>query len=438
MRAEKNIANFKLQLLRVMPFYGDILTQIPIVPEPAAGTARTNGRRIEYSPAYFSTLKPGEQNYVLMHELFHILLSHCDRIKGRDPQLWNTATDLIVNDMLDSLRMPKDIPFSQPEGVLHARIYPGETAESVYGRLLGLNARQKQTDPVIIESGKDGVQAPSDLLPAPEDGPAEGEADPSEAGGAPADAGPGEQSGGDKEKQPLNVSQQAPGQAPALSREEIERIIRTSLEKNRSELGSYFVPRQIYSFAAESKLLPWKSLLRDFMEEKESEDSSYATPERKYLHMDLILPGHCRGEEELEEVWAFVDCSGSISKEEMEQFLTQLYRIVKEFGSRLNLCYWDTKVEEVYRNIRDPDDILKHPPRHSGGTNINCVYEWLRDNRVDPGVMLVLTDGYFGVLREDLFRRSLQRKTILVLSSGVPKSDPYKIKRMGKLACLND
>ena len=119
----------------------------------------------------------------------------------------------------------------------------------------------------------------------------------------------------------------------------------------------------------------------------------------------------------------------------MSQFLTQLYRISKEFKCIINICYWDTEVTDVYKKIMHEKDILKCTPSHSGGTNINCVYRWMSENKVKPDVMLILTDGFFGELENQYFSPNLSRKTILVLSGDISVTDDMK--RMGKVAKLN-
>ena len=139
-------------------------------------------------------------------------------------------------------------------------------------------------------------------------------------------------------------------------------------------------------------------------------------------------------EEKIEEIWAFVDSSGSIGSDEMKQFITQLYRVSKEFKCTLNLCYWDTAVTDVYLNIPNEKELLKCLPKHSGGTNINCVYRWLKEKKIRPEVMLILTDGYFGCLDYSVFIPSLGRKTILVISPGILEND--EMKKIGKIARL--
>ena len=163
-----------------------------------------------------------------------------------------------------------------------------------------------------------------------------------------------------------------------------------------------------------------------------SDESSYLTPERKYLHMELIIPGCGTRNERIEQIWAFVDSSGSVSDEEMKNFLFQLRTIARSFGCVMNIAYWDTNVTEVYRNIRTAEEIESCLPNHSGGTDINCVYRWMRENRVKPDVMLILTDGYFGSPDDAVFIPNMKRKTILVIDNESAYDDGFK--RIGKLA----
>jgi predicted metal-dependent peptidase len=199
--------------------------------------------------------------------------------------------------------------------------------------------------------------------------------------------------------------------------------------------ASSYVPREL-AMMMRKKPLSWKALLREFLMEVQSDETSYVTPERKYLHMDLILPGHGMSEEgELDSIWAFVDSSGSISQEEMNRFLTELYHLVKDFQCEMNIAYWDTSVTDVYRRIRKEKDVMKAIPRHSGGTNINCVYTWVRENKIRPYVAVILTDGYFGIPDPELSKALPRRSTILVICN---KSENPVYAKIGKVARLTE
>ena len=426
MELDMEIKRFKMDLLRKMPFYGDIVMRLPFIENPHIPTAQTNGGKIEYNPKFLSAQSRGQRNFILMHEVFHVLLFHCKRHGERNPRIWNTAADMIVNSMLMELMYSirdASIPFERPDTGIFANVDAGDTVENVYEKLLAdnkntdgnskkvmvrLNNFWRNRDPVEVDAPEDII------LIDPEAAGADA------ANGLPPSAFPGADSGA--------------AQQTGLSEITLMQIIRESASANRASMGSYFVPEQLFGLT-ESKQISWQDLLREFFVEERSDESSYMTPERKYLHMDMIVPGYGQEDEKIEEIWAFVDSSGSVGKNEMEQFLTQLYRIAKEFKCVFNICYWDTKVTDIYKKIAKEDDILKSLPRHSGGTDINCVYKWLKENKVRPDVMLILTDGYFGRLDRSLFFPSAGKKTILVLSGSIQINDDMKA--MGKIARLD-
>ena len=395
-----------MELLKKMPFYGDIIMRVPFVRNSSIPTARTDGGKIEYNPAFLLSMSEKNRNYVLMHEIFHIILRHCNRGSEKNLQIWNTAADMIVNNMLDRLKNDMQharIPFERPSDAITGFVQPTDTMENVYSRLVSLNGHLgRHPKKIAVPSGYGGARVSE--VPIPQD----------IAERIAASAG--------------SVSQ------PDMTAGEliINQIVREAALKHRSETGSYYIPDQVYGIT-QSKLLNWKKLLKNFLFEEIGDDVSYTTPERKYIHMDLILPGHSLSDGGVEEIWAFVDSSGSIGKDEMEQFLTQLCRISKEFKCTFNICYWDTKVTDIYKKVTSEADILKSLPHHSGGTDINCVYAWIKENRVKPDVMLVLTDGYFGRLNQEYFSPSLRKKTILVLSNS---NITPEMKLMGQTASL--
>ena len=408
MRIEQEIQRFKVDLLRKMPFYGDILMHLSFVEDRRIPTAATDGKTIWYNPFFLSGMNSGECNFVLMHEVFHVLLRHGLRNadRKRDKDIWNVACDIIVNDMLIKLQphmLRANIPFQKPSQGTFASINGNETTENLYAKIKADNASKNQfTRKLKIRNGYTGRGAYEQTM---------NETD------IPSDIRTFELS-----MDELNINDKL-----------LQEMIRTAAQKSRGTMGSYYIPPAIYTLV-ESRKLDWRKLLKDFLSQEIGEDSSYTTPERKYLHMDMILPGYSLTDETVEEIWAFVDSSGSVGHDEMEQFLTQLYRISREFKCIFNICYWDTTVTEVYKKILREDDILKCMPHHSGGTDINCVYQWICDNKVKPDVMLILTDGYFGTLATPTFNRKLAKKTILVLSSDVMINDDMR--KIGKIAKL--
>jgi Uncharacterized protein conserved in bacteria len=369
----QGLQRFKMDMMRAKPFYGDILMKVPIIEDKSISTACTNGKCIRYNPDFFRTLSEGERNYVFLHEVYHILLLHWKRIGDRDPLIWNVAADWVVNDKLDRLRwnLPKYVKFKRPaEGCFIDELMLVDYTEKLYQTLV---SKSKSKSDGTVTINKKNYKMKMKDLEAPDS---------------------------------LNDIEQE------VAAREVKKLIGDTI-KRRGVGASAFLPREMLELV-QTKKLPWNRILYDFLQQRDDDESSYLTPERKYIHMDLIVPGIAKVDDRLGEIWAFVDSSGSIGTDELSQFMTLLYRISKEFDCTFNIAFWDTSVTDVYNNIRSKEQILKCMSKHSGGTDINCVYDYIREKHLHPEVMLILTDGYFGVLKEPAGK--LKKKTILVLS----------------------
>ena len=98
--------------------------------EDPGQTAYTDGRDIYFNKTFMDTLDEKEQIFVFAHEMSHIALDHIMRSDGKDPQLWNIATDAVINQELlrDRLLMP--------EGGINIKDALNHSAEWVYRKLL--------------------------------------------------------------------------------------------------------------------------------------------------------------------------------------------------------------------------------------------------------------------------------------------------------------
>ena len=413
----------RMDLMHASPFYGSLLLNVPILEDGSVSTACTDGRCIRYNKTFMERLTQEERRFVLMHELFHILLMHPSRGAGKDHYLFNVAADLIVNEMCVMLSnfLGRSFLMKAPQGGVYARVN-GMAMEELYARLMddqlkamkGLTPRRGHTIMLRSSYGKyDSKGLNEKYVPGP--GEVQQDGRHSALGSA------------DLQQRRLSDEERAQMQR------DLRDWVRNALKGDPGMGSSLFVPREIIAMG-EHRPLPWKRLLRDFMVEEEDDDTSYATPERKYIHMDLILPGHGLREGGVTELWAFVDSSGSIEDVEMKRFLSELYHLIHGFHCTLNIAYWDTSVTEVYRKVDTIAKLRDARPRHSGGTDINCVYRWIAENRVKPDVMVILTDGCFGALRDQFRPNRFRKKTILVLSQDI--ANRPGMREIGKVAVL--
>lgn len=402
-RIEANVQRFRTALALQLPFYGEIINHIPFYADTSIPTAQTNYMTIRYNPNFFATMTEGQQNYVLMHEVMHILLRHGIRTGEKRPDLWNIACDMVVNQILDRNLVSQfkqiGLPFQRPEQGVFASptVFYGKAAETIYEELQANNPSRKKKI-VIRIPGR--YNMPDQLI----------------------------------ELEAHNDLDSARNMADISV--ELNLIMRRALAgaQGRSPEGSFPVPALLLqSFSR--KPLPWKTLLKNLMQElDDDDDSSWTTPERKYIHMDLLLPGHCRSESEtLGEVWAFVDSSGSIGQEEMKHFLNELWHLLHDFHCTMNLAYWDTQVTDVYTGIQSEKKLMDCMPKHSGGTDINCVYRYIAEKKLKPEVLIILTDGFFGTLHDTKPLRTLHPKTVMVLTG---THDEQQFRHFGRIASL--
>lgn len=109
----------------------------------------------------------------------------------------------------------------------------------------------------------------------------------------------------------------------------------------------------------------------------------------------MIQPSYTR--ENTVEVFLAFDMSGSINDEVKMKILNEVAGIMKQYTMcKLHLCCWDTSVYnyQVYDQSTLTD--LKHYQlTGGGGTDVDCVLDFIRDNNIKAASTAIFTDGYF-------------------------------------------
>ena len=141
-----NIEAIKRRLLVKYPPFGSILANTNFVADSSFKTAGTDGENIYYNPRFIESLTDDEQLFIFAHELCHIAFNHIFRSEGKDKNIWNKATDSVVNAILkeDGLPLVKG-GVDMPEAINY-------DAEEVYKKMLD-EKKQNQN-----EKGNDQAQ----------------------------------------------------------------------------------------------------------------------------------------------------------------------------------------------------------------------------------------------------------------------------------------
>lgn len=125
-----DIAALKRKMLVKYPFFGSVVASVSYKENKDIPTAGTDGETIYYNPKYLEGLSVEEQTFIFAHEVCHIAFNHILRSEGKNPKLWNIATDGVINQFLkrDGLKMA-------PGGVDIAEAINYD-AEQLYEKLL--------------------------------------------------------------------------------------------------------------------------------------------------------------------------------------------------------------------------------------------------------------------------------------------------------------
>ena len=97
------------------PLFGSIIVNLKIkhTNEDVSAPAFTDGKAIYYRDEFLTDYDDEEKEFIISHEIFHIVLSHISRNIDRDQDLLNYVEDAIINQFLirDGLKMPKGLVF---------------------------------------------------------------------------------------------------------------------------------------------------------------------------------------------------------------------------------------------------------------------------------------------------------------------------------------
>ena len=144
----KRLLLSRMRILCNHGFYGLLLMHMTYAVSEEIETACTDGVRIVFDPDFLESLSDSELDFVMMHEILHVVLQHCLRGDVEDPEAYNIAADIVVNSniMLENGMKASSITLSKYGTSMHVAPDGKEgheyTAEQVYA-LLPKNPNKK-------------------------------------------------------------------------------------------------------------------------------------------------------------------------------------------------------------------------------------------------------------------------------------------------------
>lgn len=351
--AKDKMTKARAGLILDHPFFGSLALRQVLVENNAIETLGTDSRQILYNPKFVDSLSLEETKGVIAHEVMHVACAHHARRGSRDLEKWNIAGDYAINPMLT------DAGFRLPEGGLNDPAFRDMSAEEIYTKI---------PDPPKGGGGQGGGK---------KDGQGHGKCPPDPGRcGAVMDA-PGEDGG-------------PPTQAELAQAEQEAKIAVAQAAQQAKAMGRLpaGIERMLEDMLAPK--LPWRELLRRFMDQAAKTDYSWVPPNRRFIHRGMYLPSF--ESEDLGEVAIAVDTSGSVSHEEVAQFAGEISAILEEFpGVQTTVIYCDADVAHVEEFSHDDLPVQLHPAG-GGGTDFRPPFEWLDKHGRSPVALLYFTD----------------------------------------------
>lgn len=421
-------------------FFATLLWSMPIVIyetedeiSGAPAIAWTDGEKVYIVAPKVKDITPAELLFILEHELLHILSDHITRGKGKDPLLWNLATDAWINKTLvDTMGIVEKNEFPgirPPEGAFFLDTVDASkmSEEEIYNYLLK-NAKVEtkkftlKLDPQS-NSGQEDNQGNSCNGSCNSNRQGSNNSNQPSAGKG-NDKNDGQQGGNTPEIEIEVIEVEIEGKKfrkihadlkkgmedaenkntnPSANAQRLRNLARALKEAMKGRGSMPAGLEEIINKLTEVKL-PWDEILekaiRNIMVESE-----YRTWARPNVYLRNVakkvgiagLPGY--GDEPTANHLVIVlDTSGSISREELQKFLYVISESLQYF-KKVTRIEHDAEIQAIkeYEEY-DFDELDKDffEIHGCGGTSHKPVFDWIEEKFLEEDISLVifLTDYY--------------------------------------------
>ncbi len=369
---ENKLVAARTWLIIDKPFLGALALRLPLIEaDPRwCRTTATDARSFYYNRDYIKALSFEQTKFILAHEALHCALSHFARREHRHKRRWDLACDFAINPLLvaDGLMPAPD--------ALILDAFKDMTAEEIYP-CIQENTDEEPMDRHLYDQD-DRPHGSGDR----DDGEGgRGEEQTDDNGGSHGE--PDAQAGGAQQPPPLSTPER-----DALDKQWQQRLASAAQQAMQAGKLGGSMARMVDHLLQPQ--LPWRMLLAHYMTRAARNDYSFAHPSRR--EGTAILPGLRSQHIDLLVV---LDTSGSISDDEMQEFLSEVNAIKGQVGARITLHACDEKLAPEGPWIFDPWEDVKLPGKlpGGGGTRFTPVFEWAEWQDRAPDLLVYFTDA---------------------------------------------
>lgn len=341
-------------------FYASLLMQMQhrdgkdLPKDALAAVSVQNGRIVLHiDPARLEEFSVEQVARIFEHECLHLVLEHLGRRENRHPYLWNIAADLAVNSLINGMDMgllAGKEPFSD---------FPSKKSSDFYYALVRDKADKKE-----VTFNADGTVTVTDK----------------KTGKSITLKPTGDHS--DWEKSSSSASD-------ALAKEVIKQAV-AEAHAQAKQAGKW--PSGIKELVEEllgKEKVNWKQLLRQYIGNKVKAGSKH-TWKRESKRFGVLQKGKTK--HRTVKIGIVIDTSGSVSQEEFQEFMTEIYGIMNCYKTDITILECDAKVQKVYTLKKYAKIDAKFAGR--GGTSFIPPFEYFEGEgrRKKPELLVFFTD----------------------------------------------
>lgn len=397
----KRLLLSRMRILYNHGFYGLLLMHMIYAVSEEIETACTDGVRITFGIDFLDSLSDSELDFVMMHEILHVVLQHCFRGDVEDPEAYNIAADIVVNSniMLENGMKASSITLSKYGTSMHVAPDGKEgheyTAEQVYV-MLPKNLNKKGNNNLNKKGNNKS---------------------------------PGSAVGGAK-KENKKGNNKSPGSAVGRAKKEISKEQHQPVRvwDDHSRWGKYeeddtlrdvWVKRfedaaeaikirdpsnargLLHAFAErilkelKKTQTDWRTILNDFIQE-EVVDYSFAPPDRRFDDSPFFLPDFNGKKDRVEDILFMIDTSGSMSDDMIAAAYSEVKGAIDQFNGKLKgwLGFFDAAIIKP-QPFSDENEFKTIKPAGGGGTDFQIIFEYVFHHMSDklPASIIILSDG---------------------------------------------
>lgn len=334
---------------------------------------------------YVYNIHTNPENYIANNIIVHnCILCHFERMDTRNHDIWNRATDCVINYQIieEGLKLPKCglIPKHDGKITLIGKEFnvKDKSSEEFYGEIYNhlknnMNNGSCNGDCSKCQNGNSSGSSSGtcNKLPNGFDEHKYGD-------------GKGDDEKGDRENGMKH------GTEGNMTAEDWKRALSRARAMNRGNIPAG-MERMIDELL--NPKMDWKVLLNKFVGESIPFDFSLLRPHKKSFSVGAYLPHITK---QKTKVLVNIDTSGSVSQKDLTEFMSEVVGIIQTFNNNIEMTviYSDTKVYKA-KTFFNPtvEDILSHMPKGGGGTDHKVVFDFIRKNYPDAKLVVCLTDG---------------------------------------------